>query len=149
MSESNEIVILLPGQIEGNPLILAETSANHVSINSNLVPSLIVKVWWNESVIVTENHPMKPRNKFPGDSYALPDRTETCWYIVDLQNEQVLRFDEYEPFARRTRSLSIDPGQIRLMKLRDAQRLREKELGFEFTAASVNRFLRSGGMSSK
>lgn len=145
MGESKEIVILLPGRINGEPLVLAETSSSNISINQDLVPSVIMRVWWNENIIVTENHPMKPRNKFPGDQYQAPDRTQTVWYLLDTGKNTVLRFDDREELNVELDMLGTDPDEVSLLRLRDAQRVREKELGFEFSAESVNRFLRSGG----
>lgn len=143
MAESNEIVILLPGQVNGAALVLAETSASNVSINRDLVPSLITKVWWNEGIIITQNHPMKPRSKFPGDTYQQPDRSALCWYVVNPKDDKVTLFDDYERLTEHVTSLGIDPAAIKFLRLHEAQRLREKQLGFRFTAASVNRYVRS------
>jgi len=150
LDESNEVIILLPGQNGGRPLVLGQTSASEVFIITHgsggyeVVPLLILKVWWNDKIIVTENHPMKARNKFPGDSYEVPDRTQVCWYLVDLHNDEVRRFQEFKLLTNHVKAIGVDPSQVNLMNLRKAQRLREKELGFKFTAQSVNRFLRSG-----
>jgi hypothetical protein len=143
MDESNEIVILLPGEVNGVALVLAETSASNVSINRNLVPSLITKVWWNEDIIITQNHPMQPRNKFLGDTYQQPVRSVLCWYVVNPQDDKVTRFDDYDRLTEHVTSLGIDSSAIKFLRLHEAQRLREKQLGFKFTAASVNRYVRS------
>lgn len=148
MAESNEIVILLPGQANGAALVLAETSASNVSINRDLVPSLITKVWWNDDIIITQNHPMKPRNKFPGDTYQQPDRSVLCWYVVNPKDDKVTRFDDYDRLTEHATSLGIDSATIKFLRLHEAQRLREKQLGFRFTAASVNRYVRSQSKSS-
>jgi len=149
MYESSETVILLPGQFKGSPMVLGETSASNISINQNLVPSLIVKVWWNDRIIITQNHPMTARNKFAGDTYEIPDRTRLCWYLIDWKIDFVQRFDDYDHLLQHVKALGIDPSEVALMKLHDAQQLRENQLGFKFTAASVNRFLRSGREQAK
>mgnify|MGYP000924576565 CR=1 FL=1 len=155
IAESNEVIILLPGQIGGKPLVLGQTSTSQVFVITHgagghmVVPSKILRVWWNDKIIITENHPMKPRNKFPGDSYEVPDRTQVCWYLVDLRNDDVRRFQDYKLLSSYMEAIGVDPSQADLMNLRDAQRLREKELGFKFTPQSVNRFLRSGNTSPK
>lgn len=154
-AESNEVIILLPGQIGGKPLVLGQTSTSQVFIITHgsggykVVPSEIFRVWWNDKIIVTENHPMKLRNKFPGDSYEVPDRTQVCWYLVDLRNDDVRRFQDYKLLTGHVEALGVDPSQVDLMNLREAQRLREKELGFKFTPQSVNRFLQSGNTPPK
>lgn len=141
MTTSNEIVILLPGTVYGQHLVLAETSASNISINRDLVPSLILEVWWDDKVIVTKNHPMKPRNKFPGDTYQVPDRTTVCWYIVHPATNSVVRYDDYALLQKKLESLGVDVSNVKLMPLYRAQRLREKELGFKFTASSVNQYI--------
>jgi len=155
LDESNEVIILLPGQLGGKPLVLAQTSASEVSIITHgigsrvVVPSLIRKVWWNDKIIVTENHPMKARNKFPGDIYEFPDRTQVCWYLVDLCKGNVWRFQDYKLLTNYVKAIGVDPRQVDLRDLRKAQRLREKELGFKFTSQSVNRFLQSTNTLAK
>lgn len=143
MATSNEIVILLPGTVHGQHLVLAETSASNISINRDLVPSLILEVWWNGEVIVTKNHPMKPRNKFSGDTYQVPDRTTVCWYLVHPATDSVVRFDDYALLQKKLESLGVDVANVKLMPLHRAQSLREKELGFEFSASSVNRYIKT------
>ena len=143
MGASDEIVILLPGQVKGKPLVLAETSASNISINRDLVPSLIVKVWWNDSLIITENHPMKLRSKFPGDTYQIPDRTVSCWYLIHPQTDAVLRIHDRDDLQDKIRQFGVDPQSVDLQPLRRAQALREEELGVSFTASSVNRYLQS------
>ncbi len=143
MIESTEILILLPGSIDGNALVLAETSATNISINEDLVPSLILEVWWDAEVIVTKNHPMKPRNKFSGDTYQVPDRKAVCWYLVHPATDSVVRFDDYALLQKKLASLGVDPSDVKLMPLRHAQSHREEELGFEFSPSSVNQYIRT------
>ena len=143
MTRSNEVVILLPGQVKGAPLVLGETSATNISINGTLVPSLILAVWWNDEIIITQNHPMKPRNKFPGDLYQVVNRTVLCWYVVHPRSDSVQRYDDYSSLMQHIETLGVDPSKVKLLNLYKAQRLREKQLGFKFTAATVNRFVRS------
>ncbi len=140
---SNELVILLPGTVHGQHLVLAETSANNISINRDVVPSLILEIWWNAEIIVTRNHPMKPRNKFLGDTYQIPDRTTICWYLVHSPSDSVVRFDSHALLWKKLESLGVDPASVELMPLHWAQRLREKELGFEFSSSSVNQYIKS------
>lgn len=142
MSASREIVILLPGQFRGDPIVLAETSASNISINEDLVPSLILRVWWSDKVIWTENHPMLARANYPDDDYMVPDRTSLCWYVMDLTSDTVRRFDREVDLHLHLESLGVDLSAARLMPLHEARRRREDELGFKFTATSINRYIR-------
>lgn len=143
LSESNEIVILLPGRIKGNPLVLAETSSTEISINGDLVPSLILKVWWDENIIVTENHPMALRNRFPGDKYRVPDRAVRCWYIIHPQSDTVLYITDRDELEGNVKRFGVNPQDVRLYPLHRARAIREKQMGFAFTASSVNDYLQA------
>lgn len=143
MRTSNEVLILLPGTVHGQHLVLAETASVNISINRDLVPSLILEVWWNNEVIVTKNHPMKPRNMFSGDTYQIPDRTTVCWYLVHPATDSVVCFDDYDLLQEKLKSLGVDATNVKLMRLHRAQRLREKELGFEFSTRSVYQYIKT------
>lgn len=147
VSTSDEIVIPLPGKINGQPLILAETAASNISINQDVVPPLITRVWWTTNMIATENYPTSPRNKFPGDSYRIPDKSRSVWYLIDLQNGSVHDYDGYGELTNRIKELGGNLEEFRLMPLREAQLKREDELGLKFSAANVNALL-SGNKST-
>lgn len=140
LEESTEVIILLPGRIKEKPIILAETSSEDVSI-LDIVPGMIVYVWWNDSLIVTENHPMKLRNLFPGDTAEVPNKEITCWYLVHPQTDSVLCISDYLELQTKIRQYGVDPQCVDLLPLRKAQSLREKQLGFSFTVRSIYRYL--------
>ncbi len=146
---SNEIVILLPGEVKGRPLVLAETSSDDVSINGDLVPSLIQKVWWNENLIVTENNPMKSRDLFQGDTFKIPDRFTTCWYVIHPQSDDVIFVSSHEKLHETVKHFGVEPTSVILLPLHKAQALREKQLGFRFTVPSVYSYLESQKKSNK
>lgn len=147
LSKSTEILILLPGNIDGNALILAETSPHTIKIvgdlvTEDLVPSLILEVWWNADVIVTKNHPVYPRNSYSGDTIQFPDRKVVCWYLVHPATDSVIRYDDYVLLQKKLRSLGVNPADVNMMRLWRAQKLREQELGFKFDTRTVYQYLR-------
>lgn len=142
-SRSREIIIILPGSFNGEPLVLAETSYSRVFINEgDVVPSKINRIWWSEEVIVTENYPLVSRNKFSGDQMKKVDMTSTVYFLINLEDGSVERFPNIEKCLDAVREIEKAPLEIDFMSLREAQKRREEKLGFEFTPSSVNAYLK-------
>lgn len=139
---SGGIVILLPGQFKGQPMVLAETSYSEVSINNGkVVPSKIIKIWWNDHFIVTQNYLAIDRKKYPGDTIKEVDTSTTIYYLIDLENSSTLNFESLGELNDAVAELGISIDKDMFMSLSEAQKVREKELGFNFTAVSVNEYL--------
>ena len=145
-SDTKEILILLPGEVNGGAIVLVETSASQIFIlsgNDVLVPSLVERVWWDETIVVTENHPMKSRDLFEGDTFSVPDYSATRWYVIHPGTDAVVDASSKQELNDAITSFGVDPENVSLLPLRKAQALRERQLGFRFTTSSVYSYIES------
>ena len=145
---SKETLILLPGEINGEALIITETSASCVHI-SDKIPSKISRVWWNEDTIVTENFPTKQRNKYSGDTYEIVDYNTKCWYIIHTPDDIIEKVSNLEELKSELERFGVDMATFSLMQLSKAQILREKQLGFPFSTQSIYKYLEYDSQNGK
>lgn len=148
-AHSSETLIPLPMRFNDSSLLVVETSSYDVSIISGrgdvIVPPLVRRVWWNADLVITENHPMVQRRKFPGDTMDIPDNSTLLWYVIDVNKTSVESFHDRNQMKAHVESMGVGTEQIHLMKLSEAQSLRERELGFSFNTESVYDYLDSHG----
>lgn len=143
-----EVIILLPAKIDGAHLILCETSASEVSIYSSsddcrvIVPSRIDYIWWNDSIIVTQNQPMQKRNSYDSDTIKIPIKNSMCWYVIDITMETIDRISNVDDLEKKLSEYGVKISDITLWNLHQAQKIREKELGFRFTTSTVYDYIK-------
>ena len=75
----------------------------------------------------------------------IPDNSTLLWYVIDVNKTSVESFHDRNQMKAHVESMGVGTEQIHLMKLSEAQSLRERELGFSFNTESVYDYLDSHG----
>lgn len=100
--------------------ILARTSAHKVQIHPNAafsptdpqIPPKVIEVGWNERFILAKQYPLKRRSpNNPNDTYELPDKSHTNYWILDANGPAVYGpFDKAE-FEKKRLALGV-PSEL-------------------------------------
>jgi hypothetical protein len=98
---------------------LSSTSAHEVQVSHITdsrfpeIPSKVVQIAWNDRFIIAKQQELKPRGKFPGDTYLVPVEGKFNFWIIDVN-----RTNSYGPIAEQDFATKLQFLNVRDLKLK-------------------------------
>lgn len=137
---STEVSFPLPGELNNTHLWVWTTSPDHTSIGAMAIPPNVRDVWWGDGFIAARINPVTNRNLSPRDQYTVADTNRCEWWLLDTAAQTVLGCQDLHTFQEQLTLHRLKEENVHFMSVRDAFEQRQRQLGFEFTTASLRKY---------
>lgn len=103
----------LPGDYHVLRHSSVEVSVAKISGPAPLIPPKVVGLWWDESYLVGECHPLKRRSpNSPQDTSMIPDLTIRNYWIIDVEREESFGPLSHASMQEKCKALGILPSAV-------------------------------------
>ncbi|MBR5978148.1 MAG: formylglycine-generating enzyme family protein [Verrucomicrobia bacterium] len=119
---NNDDSCVLPGYIIDNEIIVEHSTSSDAYIFC-LIPPCIDKVWWNEDIIITLNHPQMMSER----GWLEQDYSISYYYLIYPWWDIILRFENEKDLEKSLSLLKVDIKEVKWRSMREARKISKEQ----------------------